>query len=193
MLSPPVTRSISRWLAPFCSSVCRVIRKCDFKTFNSSPLPSKWSSVTSRRIADSVLAPAASTTIQVEEFDPAPGGGSWGPAGAGRRLILVPRADIQREEPRAAGDGRLATPNGRMRPAASERSNRDPSKTRALAGAPWKNRFLATQGCRSLNSFIYGSLCECPADACTLSLISAVAAVETLKGGRCPAPLLFSL
>ena len=34
--STPVTRSISRWLAPFCSSVCRVIRKCDFKTFNSS-------------------------------------------------------------------------------------------------------------------------------------------------------------
>src|SRR5947209_13910062 len=33
--SIPVTRSISRWLVPFLSSVCRVIRKCNFKTFNS--------------------------------------------------------------------------------------------------------------------------------------------------------------
>ena len=34
--STPVRRAISRWLAPFPSSVSIVIRKCDFKTFNSS-------------------------------------------------------------------------------------------------------------------------------------------------------------
>ena len=33
--STPVTRAISRWPLPACSSVAIVIRTCDFKTFNS--------------------------------------------------------------------------------------------------------------------------------------------------------------
>jgi hypothetical protein len=33
--STPVRRAISCWLAPFANSVSMVIRKCDFKTFNS--------------------------------------------------------------------------------------------------------------------------------------------------------------
>ncbi len=38
--STPVRRAISRCVAPPCSSVSMVIRKCDFKTF--TPSPSRW-------------------------------------------------------------------------------------------------------------------------------------------------------
>ncbi len=43
--STPVRRWISCWLAPLASSVSIVIRKCDFKTFNSSLPRQKGSSV----------------------------------------------------------------------------------------------------------------------------------------------------
>ncbi len=39
--STPVTRAISRWVLPACSSVAIVMRIFGFKTFNSAPLLEK--------------------------------------------------------------------------------------------------------------------------------------------------------
>jgi hypothetical protein len=80
--STPVTRPISRWLAPPCSRVRIVTRKCDFKTFNSSlPLQNEGSSVTSRRHL-ALGADRRPFSSGVEEFQVLTGGGVWVAAGA---------------------------------------------------------------------------------------------------------------
>ena len=74
--STPVRRSISRCPRPWRSSVSTVIRRCDFKTFNSPPPVQIRSSVTSRRL-QTLGADRRPFTSGVGEFQVATGGGFW--------------------------------------------------------------------------------------------------------------------
>ena len=88
--STPVRRSISRCPRPWRSSVSTVIRRCDFKTFNSPPPVQIGSSVTSRRL-QTLGADRRPFTSGVGEFQVATGGGFWVAArAAGRSDLLHP-------------------------------------------------------------------------------------------------------
>jgi hypothetical protein len=97
--STPVRRAISCWLVPRSSSVAIVIRKCDFKTFNSSAPPTKGKQ--RKRPAAARPAPLRRRrlTSGVGEFQVATDGGVWVAAGGRENVLdalntIEPRRDV---------------------------------------------------------------------------------------------------